>query len=67
MDFNFAHFGNFNFAHFELEESFWLIWVKLQNGQISLANFLFGYLKGAHFRYGLIFVHFVSKGSFGQI
>ena len=27
MDFKFAHF-----AHFEMEESFELIWVKLQNG-----------------------------------
>ena len=32
MDFNFPHFANFNFAHFEIEESFGLIWVKLQNG-----------------------------------
>ena len=30
MDFNFAYFVNFNFAHFETEESFGLIWVKLQ-------------------------------------
>ena len=27
MDFDFAHFANFNFAHFEIEESFGLIWV----------------------------------------
>ena len=33
MDFNFSHFANFNFAHFEIEESFGLIWVKLQNGR----------------------------------
>ena len=25
MDFNFAHFANFSFAHFEIEESFGLI------------------------------------------
>ena len=31
MDFNFAHFDNFNFAQFETEESFGLIWLKLQN------------------------------------
>ena len=31
MNFYFAHFANFNFAHFEIEESFGLIWVKLQN------------------------------------
>ena len=36
MDFNFAHFGNFNFAHLELEESFGLTWVKLQSGQFRL-------------------------------
>ena len=27
MDFDFAHFANFNFAHFEIEKSFGLIWV----------------------------------------
>ena len=32
MDFNCAHFTHFEFAHFEIEESFELIWVKL--GQI---------------------------------
>ena len=36
MDFNFAHFTNFDFAHFEIEESFGLIWVKLQNGRFHL-------------------------------
>ena len=29
MDFNFTHFTDFNFAYFEIEESFGLIWVKL--------------------------------------
>ena len=29
MDFNFAHFAHFNYANFEFEESFGLIWVKL--------------------------------------
>ena len=42
MDFNFAHYANLNFAHFETEESFGLIWVKLQNGcfhlQISISG-----------------------------
>ena len=33
MDFNFP---NFNFAHFETEESLGLIWVKLQNGRFHL-------------------------------
>ena len=36
MDFNFAHFSNFNFVHFEIEESFGLIWVKLQNARFHL-------------------------------
>ena len=31
-DFNFVHFANFNFAHFEIGDSFGLIWVKLKNG-----------------------------------
>ena len=36
MDFNFAYFANFNFAHFEIEESFGLIWEKLQKGRFHL-------------------------------
>ena len=32
IDFNFTHFANFNFAHFEIEKSFGIIWVKLQIG-----------------------------------
>ena len=32
MDFNFAHLANFNFARFEIEESFGLVLVKLHNG-----------------------------------
>ena len=32
IDFNFAHFAHFNYDHFEIEESFGLIRVKLQNG-----------------------------------
>ena len=35
MDFNFAHFAHFNFAYFETEESFGLIWIKLQNGRMD--------------------------------
>ena len=42
MDFNFAHFANFSFANFEIEEIFGLIWVKLQNGRFHFANFHFG-------------------------
>ena len=36
MAFNFAHFPNLNFAHFETEERFGLIWVKLQNDRSHL-------------------------------
>ena len=36
VDFNFTHFANFKFAYFEIEESFELIWVKLQNGRFHL-------------------------------
>ena len=35
-DFNFTHFANFKFAHFENEVSVVLIWVNLQNGQFHL-------------------------------
>ena len=40
MDFSLAHFTNFNFAHFEIQESFELIWVKLQNGRFYLQIFI---------------------------
>ena len=36
MDLNFACFANFNFAYFKIEESFGLIWVKLQKGRYHL-------------------------------
>ena len=36
VDFNFTHFTNFQFAYFEIEERFWLIWVKLQNDRFHL-------------------------------
>ena len=36
MDFNLSHFSNFSFAHFEIEESFELIWIKLQNRRFHL-------------------------------
>ena len=42
MDFSLAHFTNFNCAHLEIEESFGLIWVKLQNGQFYLQIFISG-------------------------
>ena len=40
IDFNFAYFASFNFAIFEIEKSFGLIWVKLQNGQFHLQIFI---------------------------
>ena len=36
MDFNFAYFPHFDLAHFEIEESFELVWVKLQNDRFHL-------------------------------
>ena len=42
MDFSLAHFTNSNFAQFEIEESFGLIWVKLQNGRFHLQIFISG-------------------------
>ena len=42
VDFNFTHFANFKFAYFEIEESFGLIWVKLQNGQFHLQISILG-------------------------
>ena len=42
LDFSLAYFTNFNFAHFEIEESFGLIWVKSQNGRFHLQIFLSG-------------------------
>ena len=42
VDFNFSHFANFKFAYFEIEESFGLIWVKLQNGRFHLQISILG-------------------------
>ena len=42
MDFSLIHFTNFNFAHFKIEESFGLIWVKLQNVRFHLQIFISG-------------------------
>ena len=49
IDFSLAHFTNFNFAHFEIEESFGLIWVKLQNGRFHL-QILFRVIKRCLFQ-----------------
>ena len=42
VGFNFTHFANFKFAYFEIEESFGLIWVKLQNGRFHLQISILG-------------------------
>ena len=41
-DFDFTHLDNFKFAYFEIEESFGLIWVKLQNGRFHLQISILG-------------------------
>ena len=42
VDFNFSHFANFKFVCFEIEESFGLIWVKLQNVRFHLQISILG-------------------------
>ena len=61
MDFNFAHFAHFNYANFEFEESFGLIWVKLQNGRFHL-QFSFRVFKRCSIQV-LAFAHLVYKES----
>ena len=45
MDFSLAPFINFNFAHFEIEEGFGLIWIKLPNARFHLYFFISGISK----------------------
>ena len=59
MDFNFDHFTNFNFGHFEIEESFVLIWVREQNGRFRLQISILGIQKVLVLSMGFIFPHFV--------
>ena len=66
-DLNFAHFANFNFANFEIEERLGLIWVKLQNGWFDLHISILGIYKVLISSMGFIFAHFVYEGCFGQI
>ena len=42
VGFNFTHFANFKFAYFEIEESFGLIWVKLQYGRFHFQISILG-------------------------
>ena len=61
VDINFTHFAYFKFAYFGIEESFGLIWVKLQNGRFNLQISIFVSSRG------FIFTHFVYNRNFGQI
>ena len=67
VDFNFAHFANFKFAYFEIEESFGLIWVKLQNGLFHSQISILGTSKVLVPSKGFMFTHFVYNRKFGQI
>ena len=49
VDVNFTHFSNLKFVYFEMELG------KLTKWLISLANFHFGHLKGARFKYRFYF------------
>ena len=42
VDFNFTRFANFKFAYFEIEVSFGLLRVNLQNGRFHLQIFILG-------------------------
>ena len=42
VDFNFTNFANFKCAYFEIEVSFGLIWVNLQNGRFLLQISILG-------------------------
>ena len=55
-DFSLTHFTNFNFAHFEIQESFRLIWVKLQNGRFLLQIFILGIKEVLASSMGFIFL-----------
>ena len=59
VGFNFTHFANFKFAHFEIEESFGLVWVKLQNDRIHF-KFPFQILKRCSFQVKALFYSFCA-------
>ena len=59
MDFSLAHFTDFNFAHFEIEESFGLIWAKLQNDRFHSQIFFRVFKKCLFQVWALSFSHFV--------
>ena len=55
VDFNFNHFANFKFAYFEIEESFGLIWVKLQKADFA-SKFPFWIIKRYSFQVKSLFL-----------
>ena len=57
VDFNFTHFANFKFAYFEIEVSFWLIWLNLQMADFT-CKFPFWVLKRSSFQVKLYFCSF---------
>ena len=67
MDFIFAYFANFNFPYFEIEESFELVWVKLQKGRFNLQISSSGNYKVLVSDMAFIFAQSVYKEGFGQI
>ena len=67
MDFVFTNFANFKFPYFEIEVSFRLTLVNLENGQFHLQISVLGTKKVLVSSIGFVFVHFVYKGNFGRI
>ena len=55
VGFNFTHFANFKFAYFEIEESFGLIWVKLQKADFT-SKFPFWVIKRCSFQVKTLFL-----------
>ena len=50
------HFTNFSFSHFEIQENFGLIWVKLQDGRFLMQIFILGIKKVLASSMGFIFL-----------
>ena len=63
MDFNFAHFANFSFAHFKVEKKVWVNLGKITKWMISISGIYKVIVSGTR----SIFARFVYKGSCGQI
>ena len=67
MDFNLAYFADLKFAHFETEEGFGLIWVKLQNSLFYLQIYISGILKVLFSIMGFIFLVLCITEVLGKI